>query len=138
MKFPRPSSISKEYHHLITVQNVGIVIAAIIALGWAWGSVVTLQNNYQYQRQIDTNSQEVAVVKLQNSTLKYQQAYYKSDEYIELNAREKLGRSLPGEHLVLLPSSAGVHDATAEVITTTTVVESSNFSKWMNFFFDAR
>jgi Flp pilus assembly protein TadB len=128
------AALYRKYQHLVTVQNVGLAVALLVAFTWVWGAVATLQQNYQHQRRVDENAQQIELMKLQNQNYAYQQAYYKSDEFLELSARQKLGKAFPGEKLVLLPSSAGVHDTTQPVAAKPVVTE-SNFSKWMDFFF---
>jgi cell division protein FtsL len=138
MKIPSITQLLQRYRHLLTIQNAGLAIAVIIALSWVWGSVVTLQKNYKYQRQVDDNNQQIELTKLQNKTLEYQQAYFKSDEFLELSARAKLGLALPGEHLVLLPSSEAIKDTAAspKVVAVTAATE-SNFARWMRFLFES-
>lgn len=142
IKAPKLAPISvivKRYRHLLTIQNVSLLVAVVIALSWVWGSVVTLQKNFKYQREVDMNAQLIELAKLQNKTYQYQQAYYKSDEFLELSARAKLGLALPGEHLVLLPSSDGIKDTVTTQKTTTVAVEAeSNFAQWMRFLFESR
>lgn len=138
MKIPSISLIIKRYRHLLTIQNAGLLVAVVIALSWVWGSVVTLQKNYKYQREVDANDQLIEVRKLQNKTYQYQQAYYKSDEFLELSARAKLGLALPGEALVLLPSSDGIKDTDAtKTVATTSAATESNFARWMRFLFES-
>ena len=138
MKIPSFSLIIKRYRHLLTIQNAGLVVAVVIALSWVWGSVVTLQKNYKYQREVDANNQLIEVRKLQNKTYQYQQAYYKSDEFLELSARAKLGLALPGEALVLLPSSEGIKDTDAtKTVATVSATTESNFAQWMRFLFES-
>ena len=117
----------------LSIQNVGVLVAAAITLSWIWGAAMTLQKNYTYQRQVDLNKQQIEIMKLQNENATYQQEYYKSDEYLELSAREQLGLARPGEKLVVLPSSANVKDTTP--VAKYSVSEESNFSKWMQLFF---
>lgn len=113
-------------------------MAVVIALSWVWGSVVTLQKNYKYQREVDANNQLIEVRKLQNKTYEYQQAYFKSDEFLELSARAKLGLALPGEALVLLPSSEGIKDTDAsKTVATVAATTESNFAQWMRFLFES-
>ena len=137
MQFSQISSLLKRYRHLLTIQNAGLAIAVVIALSWVWGAVVTLQKNYKYQRQIDDNTQQIALTKLQNQTYQFQQAYYESNEFLELSARAKLDKALPGEHLVVLSSSDSVKDVTTAQ-KTAVVDNESNFAKWINFFFTTR
>jgi hypothetical protein len=139
MKVPDVTQLIPRYRHLLTIQNAGLAIAVIIALSWVWGSVVTLQKNYKYQRQVDENNQRIELTKLQNKTYEYQQAYFKSDEFLELTARAKLGLALPGERLVLLPSSEGIKDTvSAQKASAVTADNESNFARWMRFLFEAR
>lgn len=119
--------------HYATIQNGAVAIALVIALGWVWGTVTTLQQNFKFQQQVDELDQEVKLMKLQNENLAFQKRYYKSDEFLELSARQRLGKAAPGEHLVILPSSTGIKDTVK--VSTKKTVEMSNFSQWMNFFF---
>ena len=135
MKIPSISLLYERYRHLITVQNASLIVALIISASWIWGAVATLQKNYLHQRQVDANSQQIEIMKLQNQNLQFQQAYLKSDEFLELSARQKLGLALPGERLVILPSSDGVTDTPENTPVTTIDEEYDNFSRWMAFFF---
>lgn len=123
------------YRHLLTIQNAGLAIALLVAVSWVWGAVGTLQKNYQHQQQVDANSQKIAVMELQNQNLQFQQAYLKSDEFLELSARQKLGLAQPGEHLVMLPSSEGITDKVVTNVPSATVDEPDNFTRWLRFFF---
>lgn len=134
MKLPSISSLFERYRHLATIQNAGLLLALIVAVSWVWGAVVTLQKNYQHQQQVDANTQRIEILKLQNQNLLFQQAYYKSDEFLELSARQKLGLALPGERLVILPSSEGVVDE-SKTSEQAIVEDKDNFSRWLIFFF---
>lgn len=122
-----------QLRHYATIQNGAVALAFVIALGWVWGTVTTLQQNFKFQQQVDELDQEVMLMKLQNENLAFQKRYYKSDEFLELSARQRLSKVAPGEHLVILPNSDEIKD----VVTTKTrkVVETSNFSQWISFFF---
>ena len=120
----------------MTVQNIGLAVAGVIAISWVWGSVETLQRNYQHQRSVDANKQKIELMKLQNQNLSYQKAYYTSSEFLELEARERLGLGYPGEKLVILPSSRGIVDTAASTphADSSHSVDQSNFQKWLDFF----
>lgn len=120
----------------MTVQNIGLAVAGAIAISWVWGSVETLQRNYQHQRSVDANKQKIELMKLQNQNLSYQKAYYTSSEFLELEARERLGLGYPGEKLVILPSSRGIVDTAASTphADSSHSVDQSNFQKWLDFF----
>ena len=137
-KQPKPHLFHRlisQYRHLLTIQNAGLAVALLVALSWIWGAVVTLQKNYQPQQQVDANNQSIAVTKLQNQNLQFQQAYLKSDEFLELSARQKLGLAQPGERLVMLPSSEGITDKVTTDQPAATPDEQDNFTRWLQFFF---
>ena len=108
-------------------------MALLIALGWLWGTVGSLQKNFLLQQQVDAYDQEIELLKLENQTLGFQSKYYASDEYIELSARERLNKALPGEHLVNLPPQPVVENPTSSSYVP--AASSSNFEQWVRFFF---
>lgn len=126
-------------HHwrsFVTLQNGALALGLLIALSWSWGTVSTLQKNFQLQQEVDTLQQEVELADLQNQNLKFQQNYLRSNEFLELTAREKLGKAAKGEKLVILPDSSGVRDqVTVAKTPDRTLVKPSNFSQWVQFFF---
>ena len=132
MKFKLP----QHWRSYITLQNGAVALGLLIAISWSWGTVSTLQKNFELQQQVDTLDQEVELANLQNQNLKFQQNYLRSNEFLEISAREKLGKVAPGEKLIILPDSSGVTDTVTEARRPATVaVKPSNFSQWMRFFF---
>lgn len=123
------------YRHYLTIQNGTIVLAAIIALGWIWGTVQTLQKNFTYQQQVDALTETVELEELRNENLEFQQKYYQSDEFLELSARQRLGKANSGEKLIILPDSRSIVDKQAATETAPVAVQASNMSQWMQFFF---
>lgn len=120
----------------VTLQNGALALGLLIALSWSWGTVSTLQKNFQLQQEVDSMQQEVELADLQNQNLKFQQNYLRSNEFLELTAREKLGKAAKGEKLVILPDSSGMKDqATVAKTPARAVKEPDNFSQWMQFFF---
>ena len=49
----------QRYRHYLTIQNGTIVLAFVIAMGWMWGTVETLQKNFRYQQEVDALTQNV-------------------------------------------------------------------------------
>ncbi len=121
--------------HYATIQNGAVALALLIALGWVWGTVGTLQQNFVFQQQLDALDQEVELMKLENENLALQKRYLKSDEFLELSARQRLGKASPGEHLVILPSSSGIKDVPLSTLQKTKGTESTNLEQWLSFFF---
>lgn len=123
------------YRHYLTIQNGTIVAAFLIALGWTWGTVQTLQKNFAYQQEVDLLRETVELDALRNQNLKFQQEYYRSPEYLELSAREKLGKANPGERLIILPDSRGIVDNVGVSDDQPSTARASNLSQWVRFFF---
>ena len=80
--------------------------ALILALGLGWNTVTAMQRNYRLQQKYDQLKAEVELEELQNENLKYNIAFLKTDDYLELAARDKFNKALPGETLVYLPSNS--------------------------------
>ena len=122
------------YRSYLTIQNGTIALALLIAMGWMWGTVQTLQKNFTYQQQVDALTENVELEELRNQNLQFQQRYFKSDEFLELSARQRLGKANPGEKLIILPDTRAVVDK-HEAAATSQRVRPSNLSQWMQFFF---
>jgi cell division protein FtsB len=137
------SSLEKKarhyWHEYGTMSNVVIAVALVIAASWAWGSVSTMQRNFALQKEVDAKRRELELTDLEVLTLKYQQNYYKSDEYKDLAAREHLGLASPGEKALMLPkNSPGViKQSKTEGDKAAVAAEGtapSNLQQWLNFF----
>lgn len=123
------------YRQYLTIQNGTIALALLIAMGWMWGTVQTLQKNFTYQREVDALTQNVELESLRNENLHFQQRYLRSDEFLELSARQRLGKANPGENLIILPDSRAVVDTTDPADAVVRDVRASNLSQWLQFFF---
>ncbi|MDR0955863.1 MAG: septum formation initiator family protein [Candidatus Nomurabacteria bacterium] len=136
----KPKARLKKY---LTRGNLILIFAALVAGVWGWQAIGSLNKNYQLQQQVDQGNLENQVADLQNQNLQLQQSYYQTDEYLELQARDKLNKALPGEHLVILPKTGSSDQSTEDVLdnvdstaqTTQAVDNSTNFEKWMRFLF---
>lgn len=124
------------YRHYLTIQNGTIIVAFLISMGWVWGTVQTLQKNFTYQQQVDALTQNVELERLRNENLEFQQQYFRSEEFLELSARQRLGKAAPGEKLIILPDSRNIVDTVTPGATSqTATVKSSNLAQWVRFFF---
>ena len=122
----------------LTLNNVVILIALVIASNWVWGSLTMMQRNFTLQKELDDKSRQLIVAQLDTDNAKLEQRYYQTDEYKELAVRQQLGLVTPGESVLILPpNSAAVKaaDKTTTAVATVKVVPISNFSQWMNFLF---
>lgn len=122
----------------LTLNNVVIFIAFVIASNWVWGSLTMMQRNFTLQKELDDKSRQLIVAQLDTENAKLEQRYYRTDEYKELAVRQQLGLVTPGESVLILPSnSASVKaaDKAVSAVATAKVVPISNFSQWVNFLF---
>ncbi|MEO5691107.1 MAG: hypothetical protein ABIQ64_02885 [Candidatus Saccharimonadales bacterium] len=117
----------------LTLNNSVLIVAMIIVVASIWNTMLTLQRNFILQQKVNNLEQELLLTQLEVDTLRLQQQYLQSAEYQELTARAKLGKSAPGEKVVNLPPLPKVDNEPS--VLTPTLDESSNFQKWMRFFF---
>jgi hypothetical protein len=124
-------------HRYLTLNNVVILVAFLIAAGWVWASLGAMQRNYGLQKDIDLKKQELQLTQLQKDNLALQQSYYQTAEYQELAARDSLGLVLPGEHALVLPPNSPKAIAEDATPTTTTpdLETTSDLEQWVNFLF---
>lgn len=124
------------YVHLtkqqLTLNNGVLLVAGLITLSWLWGTIATLQKNFQLEQQVSSLDQEIEVAELRTQNVRYEQNYLRSDEFLELEARKQLNKAAPGETVILLPRV----DVPDEPATTPIAApDSSNFQEWIRFFF---
>lgn len=121
-----------------TLDNIVLTVAVLIALGWVWGTMDTLQNNFRLQAQVNNLRAQVDRDTLVTQNLQLENQYYASPEYLELEARERLGKAAPGEHMLLLPANTAVDTQSPANKTAAATTSASNFQAWLNFFFGNR
>jgi hypothetical protein len=123
-------------HRYLTLNNVVILVAFMIAAGWVWASLGAMQRNYGLQKDIDLKKRQLQLTQLQRDNLSLQKNYYQTTEYQELAIRDTLGLVRPGEHsLVLPPNSEAAIKADTTTAPKTTQVTTSNLEQWVNFLF---
>ena len=128
--------IYKIKHDYLQLNTIVLAAALVLALYWAWQSVVRLQQNYSQQRELDAKRRQLTLTELETQTLQYQKNYYESAEYKELAARQKLGLVAPGEKILILPKNtvSAQDDARAAATTSSAKEErSSNLEQWVQF-----
>lgn len=114
--------------------QLSVIISAIIAISLVWSTIKAVQKNYQLQSQVDNLSEEIAILELENQNLKLGIDYYKTDTYLELEARQKFNKSANGESVLLLPKDGDGPAAENEDQNGQTE-EKSNFEQWKYFLF---
>ena len=121
----------------LTQNNLVLFGAVIIAFVLLVLSVEAMQKNFQLQRQVDEGLTANEVQTLENENLRLQQMYFKTNEFLELQARDKLNKAFAGEHLVYLPRiDTEVTIDTGEAARP--IDPRSNFERWIEFFFGNR
>jgi hypothetical protein len=70
--------IYRARHEYLTLNNIVLAIAALIAVSWAWASVEAVQRNYALQREVDDKRRQQRLMELQTENLQYEQRYFKS------------------------------------------------------------
>ncbi len=116
----------------MTANNVILIIGAIVALGWAWSTINVMTKNYNLERQVQEAELDNQIMELQNENFKLEQAYYQTNEYLELQARKLLNKAVVGEHMVILPQATSDTTGKNSKIKT---IEKSNFEQWVDFLF---
>lgn len=121
----------------LTLNNVVILVAFMIAASWIWGSLGMMQRNYTLQKEVDYQKRQLQLTELQRDNLALQKNYYETAEYQELAVRESLGLVRPGEKALILPPNSAAAKAVdaPTAFTPTASVQTSNIEQWINFLF---
>lgn len=127
-------------HWIQRIQESKILVAIVGSLLVVWfgyNTTLSILRNYELAQKIDDLENEIAILELENQNLKFQIGYYKTDAFLELEARDKLSKVAAGEKLLILPENR--YDAIAEAPDNTiqdkTSQISENLSAWTNFLF---
>ena len=121
------------------IRFVGQVAFIMVVLLISWSGVKSIQTNYGLQKQITGLSQQNELQKLANNNLELSNNYYKSNQYLELSARQNFGLAAAGEKQVVVPKAVAL--AKTSDITVPTKINAqvasqqrNNFEAWVNFF----
>ena len=121
-------------HRYFSFDNIFFVIALMLCIVWATSAISAMSRNWQLTQVLAKKQHELALLRLEVETAELENAYYRSEEYLELSARAKQNKQLPGEHLVYLPAnSEQAKTAHQTAGPAQEAVEPSNFSQWMSF-----
>lgn len=128
----------------VTRDNAVLGIAVVISISWAWSSVEVIQRNFTLQRELDEKRRQQKILELQSKNLEYEQRYYKSREYLTVEAKRRLGLIEPGERVIVLPTNSEHIKAldaryeSSSVNQQNTRPEPSPFEQWMDFLFGSK
>jgi cell division protein FtsB len=145
--FAKIKNLSKTglINYFSDVRNLGLLAFGVIAMLVTWSGIKVVQTNYDLQRQMSAMQQENEVKRLENSNLELSNQYYETDQYLELAARKQYNKALPGEKLLIVPSSVALAHTKdvdlPDVENSSMPLEESgpwyerNFNAWMEFLF---
>jgi len=123
-------------HKYLTLNNMVIAIAFLIAASWIWGSLGMMQRNYSLQKDVDYKKRLLELTQLQRDNLSLQKNYYQTAEYQEIAVRDSLGLVRPGEKALVLPNnSQAAIDADTTKAAQSKQTKTSNLEQWVNFLF---
>lgn len=127
-------------HEYLTMNNVVLAVAALVTVSFAWSSVQAIQRNYSLQREVDDKHRQEQLIRLQTENLQFEQRYYKSSEYLALEAKRRLGLAEAGEKVLILPpnsTAAKEADNTNQTVATNTseLPPPAPLSQWIDFLF---
>ena len=125
-------------HRYFTLNTLVIVVAFLIAASWTWGAIGVMQRNYALQQSIARKEQQLLLTELETKTQEFENKYYQSDEYKELEVRRSLGYGIPGEKVIILPTYPEQERPQSSGSRIDATVQPSNFEQWMNFLFGGR
>src|SRR5215212_185850 len=129
MKFP-----VKMIDRHLTLNNGVLAVATLITLSWIWGTVQAIEKNFVLAQQKEDLVQQISLHQLENQNLQYQQAYYHSAEFLDLNARERFDKAAPGEKEIILPPNT-VASPPAKTTAAAPVTQQGNLQQWLYFLF---
>lgn len=126
--------IYKMRHQYLTVHNLIMLAAVVVAIFWVWGSLDVMQRNYRLQKFLDDKSKELILAQLAVDKAELEQKFFKTVEYQELAVRQRLNLAYPGESVLILPANS---EAVIKADKTKVIKEQdtppSNFKHWLNF-----
>ena len=127
--------IYRVQHEYFSMSNVVEIIALIICLWFAFGTINAMSRNWQLKQKLQERKIEQARLEIEVEKLKLEQQYYETEEYHELLARSKGNKMADGETMVILPRNSEEAINKHNESNVATVVEKSNFEQWLDFLF---
>lgn len=135
----RIQHLARHLWHRISLSGLVGIVVMFIVFSLVFGSVQAIQDNFQKQIEVDKLAQEVALMELEAETAAFENQYYQTDEYLELQARELLGKSAPGEKVIILPKTTAkapeLEQSLAASDAEVPLSKRSNFEQWLYFLF---
>lgn len=103
LSFLNKKETKQKIKNLTDIRVIGLILFSFVVLLVAWSSVRVLELNYKLQKQEVAQRQKNDIQRLENENQKLKNAYFESDEYLELTARRQFNKAARGETLYLVP-----------------------------------
>lgn len=121
---------------IFEINNLVFLVAFFIAVGLIYSTVKVVYKNYTLQQKVDVLNGEIAVLELEKENARLNNEYYKTDAYLELQAREKLNKVVSGEQVLILPKQdQEVLDGQAAPDLAGESETQNNVDQWLYFLF---
>jgi cell division protein FtsB len=125
------------------VRMLGLGVFLVIVLLVSWSGVRVIETNYQLQQEIARMEEQTKLLELEAANKELENAYYKTDHYLELQARKQFGKAAPGETVLLVPENVArkyvvdlpKEQQTKEISVLIKPIYQRNLESWMDFFF---
>lgn len=124
----------RQNKHFLQRENYSIIIVSIFGLWVAWNSLFVITKNNRLIDDIQTKSQETALLELENENLALNIEYFKTNEFIEKAARSDLLLRAPNENVAIAPKTQNAEFSISNHNTESPQQEKSNFQLWLDFF----
>lgn len=124
------------------VRFIGMIAFGVLILLTSWSGVRIIELNYELQKEIAALAAKNEVRKLENQNIKLKNQYLATDTYLELAARQQLGRGGKDEKLILVPKEIALANSPRLIETATENAPADsapgylkNIRAWRNFYF---
>lgn len=124
------------------VRFLGLLVFGVLILLTSWSGVRIIEVNYELQKEIAALEAKNQVRQLENQNVKLKNQYLNSDTYLELTARQQLGKGGKDEKLILVPKEIALAHAPHLAETTAAHVAADktpgylkNLRAWRDFYF---
>lgn len=145
METKKKPHLEKVYDYVLQFRDaraVGLLLFLVVVLLISWSGLKVIETNYRLQKEISRLEQETQVLQLTNTNTKLQNAYFETNQYLEVAARQNFGLAAPGETALNVPRhvalahTVDLPNAEQEQVRKTKAKQPAyqrNFQAWMNF-----
>jgi len=120
--------------------KVSLIFFVILAGFISWSIFKQTLKKREIQKEISKLQKEANKISQENELIKEKITYFKSQEYQEKEAKEKLNLKKPDENVVIvkpniIKKELEEESEEMENVISEKIVSENNFKKWLNYFF---